>query len=95
MTKVLNETSGGVNLLEFGRRISEKRKKEGLDAAIIADFFVKIEPLHNVDFPLTDSEFTVLEAAKEAVEKVNAIRSARMCFYTVQLYIYSVSFLLL
>ena len=75
----LTETSGGVVLLEFGRQISEKRKKEGADAAIITDLFDKLEQVHNVDpmTPLADSELTILEAAHEAMENVSAIRSAR------------------
>ena len=69
--QVLPETSGGVALLGFGRRIAAKRKKECEDATIIADFYAKAEQVDNVDpmTPLSDNELTILETAHEAMEK--------------------------
>ena len=76
--QVLTETSGVVALLDFGRRISAKRKQECEDVTIIADFYTKAEQVENVDpmTPLSDNELTILETAHEAMENICAIRSA-------------------
>ena len=80
-------------LLEYGRRISQKRKKEATNAALINDFFLKAEEVHTIDplTPLSDSEFAILEAAHAALQKVSVIRTVRACmlFHIVQLRICS------